>query len=660
MPIRHMFTPIQIGKIEIKNRVVRPAHGTGIGNGCLSDDFIAYHEERARGGVGLTVLEPISADHSASPSRLNPHDPNLVSNYRRLTDTVHPLGMRVFQQLWHAGHNKRPYNYAPPSGPSDIPGATNSYNESIVPVPMTVRDIARTVQGFVDRAVACEAGGLDGVEIHCAHSYLLSQFLSANMNRRTDQYGGSWENRMRLPLDVLRSVRARVNANFVVGIRLGPEEIEGGVNVAECRAFLERMQQEGLIDYVSVSLGGYHNVHTIISGVYAPTGYELESAAPITAVRTIPSIVTGRFRTIEEADQVVHSGVTDLVGMVRAHIADAHIVRKTMAGRQDEVRTCIGCNQGCVANQFVVGHITCTVNIAAGYERTLSEDLIGIASQPRSILVVGGGPAGLEAARVAAVRGHKVVLAEATSDLGGTVNVAKLAPRRGGIGDIVEWQTREVYRLGVDVRLSSYMEAQDVMAENADLVIVATGAAPRMAGFQSMAPGEVPPGHNLSHVVSSDEVVRDKRTPPNGVAVVFDDLGHYEAIAAAEVLIEGGHQVVFVTSHISFAPRMETACMTTPALQRLTRKPGQFRIEYRSKIVRVEPDQVLIAPLYAPTMIQSIPASLLVWVNAAQARRDLIETLVKYDRVAIPVGDALAPRFLQAAIRDGHMAARFV
>ena len=141
---------------------------------------------------------------------------------------------------------------------------------------------------------------------------------------------------------------------------------------------------------------------------------------------------------------------------------------------------------------------------------------------------------------------------------------------------------------------------------------------------------------------------------------MFDDLGHYEAIAAAEVLIEQGHLVVFVTSHISFAPRMETACMTTPALQRLTRKPGQFRVEYRSKIVRVEPDQVLIAPLYAPTMIQSIPASLLVWVNAAQARRDLAETLVEYDRPVVPVGDALAPRFLQAAIRDGHMATRFV
>jgi 2,4-dienoyl-CoA reductase-like NADH-dependent reductase (Old Yellow Enzyme family) len=658
MTVRHMFTSIHIGQVDIKNRVVRPAHGTGLAGGALSDNLIAYHEERARGGVGLTVLEPISVDANASPSRLNPNDPDLIASYRKLMNAVRPHGMRVFQQLWHAGHNKRPHNYGAPSGPSDIPGATNPYNDSMVPVPMTLRDIARTIVAFAEQAAACEAGNLDGVEIHCAHSYLLTQFLSSNMNRRTDQYGGSSENRMRFPVDVLRAVRARVSKTFVVGIRLSPEEIQGGVNVAECCAFLQRIQDEQLIDYVSVSLGGYHKVHDIVSGMHAPTGYELETVAPITAVRRVPCIVTGRFRTIAEADQVIHDGLSDLVGMVRAHIADAYVVKKTVEGREDEVRTCIGCNQGCMANQFVVGHITCTINVGAGYERTLSEDLITKTLQPKKILVVGGGPAGLEAARVAALKGHKVVVAEATSDLGGMINIAKLAPRRGGIGDIVDWQEREVYRLGVEVRLGTHMDGDDVRAERADAVIVATGSLPRMGGFQSMVPGEVAPGHELPHVVSSAEILLDGRRPQSGVAVVFDDLGHYEAIAAAEVLVDSGAQVIFVTSHIAFAPRIEAAGMTTPALQRLSRTRSQFRVEYRSKIVRVEPDHVVIAPLYAPNRTQVIPASLLVWVNVGRANRELIDALADHDRSVIAVGDAQAPRFLQTAIREGHLAAR--
>lgn len=340
----HVFSPIEIAGVVIPNRVVRTAHATGIGAGRMNDDLIAYHEARARGGVGLSVIE-IMAVHPSSPGSLNAFDPTLVDGYHKLMDAVRPHGMRVFQQLWHAGHNSLPLGGGPPWSASDVPSPLLG----VVPRAMTRAQIAEIVDAFAAAARLCKAGGLDGVEVHAAHGYLIQQFLSPNANLRSDEYGGSLENRMRFLLEVMRAVRAAVAApGFAVGIRVALDLTSGGVGVEENVAVVRALREEGLADFIDVSLGNYHSFPKMIGGMHEPVGYELETSIPISTDAGVPVLVTGRFRTLEEADQVIRLGQADLVGMTRATLADPELVTKTRAGHVERVRPCIACNQGCV------------------------------------------------------------------------------------------------------------------------------------------------------------------------------------------------------------------------------------------------------------------------------------------------------------------------
>ena len=654
MTLRHILQPIQIGRVEIPNRVVRTAHGTDIGQFHVDDNLIAYHAARAKGGVGMSILETLSAHPHSSPGHLDKRDPDLIPGYRRLMKAVEPYGMRVLQQIWHGGHNAHTHDGGPPWSASDRPGVW----DGIGAIPMTKAMIEAVVEGFAEIAGIAEEGGLTGVEIHGAHGYLLQQFLSPLHNKRADEYGGSLDNRMRLTLQVARAVRARVSKDFIVGIRLSPEAVPGGSTAEDCIAVLQRLQDEKLIDYVSLSLGNYYTLHKIIGAMHEPVGYELPTSTLVGAHARVPRIVSGRFRTLEEADQVISRGEGEPVGMTRAHIADPDIVRKTREGREDQVRPCIACNQGCLGGKAEVGHLACTINVAVGEELTLAEELIVRADAVKRVLVVGGGPAGLEAARIAALRGHQVVLAEAGPDLDGALALARRLPRRHAIGDIVDWLTQEVYRLGVEVRLSTYMDGGDIAAEAADEVILATGSTPRLDGFQLYAPNDVPQGLDLPHVATAADVIAGVVRPqPGSAAVVFDSVGHYEAIGVTEHLLEKGHKVTFVTGHRSFAPKMEISFVVEPALERLART-GRFRLMTRQKLLAIRPGRVDVAPLYASQQVEEIPAELVVLVTPNQANRELHEDLAERGIPARLVGDAVSPRFLRLAIREGHLAAR--
>jgi len=654
MNLRHVLSPLQVGRVELPNRVVRTAHGTDIGRFKMDENLIAYHAERAKGGVGMSILETLSAHSPSSPGHLFREDTDLIPGYKRLMKAVRPYGMGMFQQIWHGGFSAHTKDGSPPWSASDRPGAW----DGIGAIPMTKTMIDTVIQGFADIAAIVEEGELTGVEVHGAHGYLLQQFLSPLHNKRTDEYGGSFENRARLLMEVMRAVRNRVSRDFVVGIRLSPEAMPGGTTVEDCIAVLKMLQDEALIDYVSFSLGNYWTLHKIIGAMHEPVGYELPTSIAIGEFATVPRLVSGRFRTLDEADQVISRGEADLVGMTRAHIADPAIVRKTVAGFPEQVRPCIGCNQGCLGGKAEVGHLGCTINVAVGEELRLSEDLIEKVESPRKILVVGGGPAGLEAARIAALRGHRVILAEAGPDLGGGIDIARRMPRRQAIGDIIDWQTSEVYRLGVEVRMSTYMDADDIVAEQADHVILATGSLPRLDGFQLLAPNDVPAGLNLPHVATSYDLLTGSMRPEPGCnAVVYDSTGHYEAIGVAEHLIEQGHNVTFVTGHRSFAPKMEISFTVEPALERMARL-GRFRLMTRTKMLEITPDKVLVAPIYAAQQVEEIPAKFVAMITPNESNRDLTLELEQRGIAATTVGDARSPRFLRVAISEGHFAAR--
>ena len=650
--LTHVMRPITIGAVELKNRVVRTAHATGMGP--MSDDLIAYHLARAEGGVGLSIVEILSV-HPTSPAGLNTFDPQLPARYEKLASAVRPTGMRVFQQVWHGGQNSLPLDGSPPWGPSDLPGPLTG----VPTIPMTQGMIDEIVAAYADAARKCVAWGLDGLEIHSAHGYLPAQFLSPAVNRREDDYGGRLENRARFLLEVLRAVRAATPQGYPVGVRLAPDEIAGGIGAAEVLQVAQMLESEALVDFVDLSLGNYQSFPKMIGGMHEPAGYELASNAPITEKLRSPSLVTGRFRTLEEADQVIRSGQADLVGMTRAHIADPDLVRKTLEGRADQVRPCIACNQGCVGNLLGPRHrVACVVNPGAGFELRLGDDRLLPTAARKTVLVVGGGPAGMEAARVAAVRGHAVILAEAQPVLGGALRLASQAPTRHGIGDYLSWLESEIYRLKVDVRLSTFLESDDVLELAPDAVIVATGASPRLDGIQASNPGEPMRGADSANVISSHELFSDSRRHWGDAAVVVDDVGHYEGIAAAEHLAALGSSVTYVSRHVSFAPGVESALMPEPALQRLSRR--DFALRLRTRAIAVEGRTVVLAPTYLPAthnQREVAPADVVVFVSPNRPNRGLYEELrAKLQAISV-VGDANTPRFLEAAVHEGHRAA---
>jgi 2,4-dienoyl-CoA reductase-like NADH-dependent reductase (Old Yellow Enzyme family) len=655
---RPCLEPIEINGLEIKNRIVRQAHGTEYGHGKIVDETIQYHVARAKGQVGLSILEVSSVHPSSWIGTIWSWDASIVDGYRRLAEALRPFGMRMFTQLWHGGHIWPNSDGSPSWAPSAVPSPWGA-----VPVAMTLEQIEMVVAAFVQSAVWSREGGMDGIELHFGHGYLVSQFLSSIANKRTDQYGGNFENRFRLMLQITERVRRAVGSDYPVGIRISDEHIDGGLSVEDCRRAVSLLCDQKLIDFVDASTGSYYSIQQMLPTMDMPPRSMLPASEPIAKSASVTTMVCGRFQTLDDADQAIREGVADMVGLVRPMIADANLVVKTLAGKVDEIRPCISCNQGCVAGILSPARrMLCTVNPAVGLESTLSEDLIRPAADPKRVLVVGGGPAGMEAARIAALCGHRVVLAEGMPRLGGSVAIAAQAPHARQIGDITLWMEREIYRLGVEVRTGTYIEAAEVLAESADVVILATGSRPRMDGVQVAAPGTPAVGVEAPHVRSSHELFGLSRAVLGSTALVLDDLGHYEAIGAAEYLISIGVAVTYVTPLNSFAPQMEFPQRSGAALARLRR--GAFSLFTRTRLARIGKTSCEIAYLDGGA-VTSVAAETVVLVSANQPNIELLEELRglpsgRQPRNIRVIGDALAPRDLLVAIREGHTTARAI
>ena len=647
----NVLNPIAIGGVEVPNRVVRTAHGTLFAMGEMTSRFIAYHEARARGGVGLTILEVMGV-HPSSPGALQAFHPTIVDQLKQLMEALEPYEMKVFQQIWHGGHAMTPLDGSAPWAPSDVP----SVLDGRTPRPMTKMQIDEIVASYANAARLCKQAGLHGVEIHAAHGYLVQQFLSANSNKREDEYGGSLINRMRFLLEVMRACHAEAENGFAVGLRLSDDLVNHGVGIADNAAVVDALMAEGIADFVNVSLGSHQSYPKFVGGMQEPMGYELDSAVPVGKRSTVPVIVAGRFRTLEEADQLIRRGDADLVGMTRATLADPDLVNKTRAGQELRVRPCIACNQACLGQVRAGVPLGCAVNAAAGFEETLGDDKLVPVAEPKNVLVIGGGPAGMEAARVAAKRGHRVTLADAMPNLGGTLIYAGMAPTRHQFNDFVHWAETEVYEEGVDVRLSTYMTEADIAEFAPDHVILATGAEPRLDGIQLSHPGDPIDGIDLPHVISSNELFA---TPQRDVAraLVIDETGHYEAMAAAEQLICSGASVTYVTRHKSFAPGMESSSMVEPFLQRMAHKPFEYFVNMR--VLKLDRQSATIQSIHGGAPGE-VGAELVVYVSLNRPRDELLTALEDTDYAFSFIGDVNTPQFLVAAVAQGNEAGRNV
>ena len=649
MALERVLSPLKIGGIEIKNRVARTAHGIGTGRFGVSDDFIAYHVERARGGLGLNILEAGTV-HRSSHLDFPIHTDDASEGLKRLVDAVHPFGMKLFQQLWHGGNLYPSADGSPPLAVSTRPGFTG-----IVGRPMTKGEIEGIIEGFAATAVRCKNAGIDGVELHATHGYIFHQFLSLATNTREDEYGGSIENRLRFLMETARAVRAAVGPDFPIGVRVGASAAPDTIDEEMAATMVVALCGEKLVDYVNGSWGDYYYLEKIIGAMHRPMAYELPSVSQVIKDANVPRLVTGRVRTLEEADSLIRDGQAEIVSMVRAMIADPYLVAKTEAGNADQVRPCIACNQGCSGGMARTGRVGCTVNAAAGFEHTLSEHLIQPAAGQRKVLIVGGGPAGMEAARVAATMGHKVVLCEAQPDLGGTVNIAKRAPRLHTIGDAIWWLEQELQRLGVEVRLNAYVEADEALAEAADVIIVATGSLPRMDGYQLHAPGEPASGVELPHVISSHDLIAGGKEP-GSTALVLDTTGHIEAMAVLDQLLSHGVAVTYVTHAPQFMPYVESTLRVPAALERLSN--GSVDILLRHQLVEITPDKKCLVRSIYGRKDQLVPAETVVLITQNEPMQDLFNELRDRHPDVRLVGDAAGPRDMQAAIADGHRCAR--
>ena len=660
MALNHVFRPITVNRTEFRNRVVRSAHGTGLGRGEVSDDLIAYHEARARGGVAMSILEASSVHPSSGTGGVAAYSDAMIPGYARLARAAHGHGMAMMQQLIHMGAHAVPLDGSPPWAPSAIPSVRHlraSEGQGDVPVEMTRAMIDEVVASFAAAARRAREGGLDGVEIHYGHSFLIMQFLSPATNRRTDRYGGSAENRRRFGKEVAAAIREATDPEFIIGVRLsGREGIPGGLEPEDCREIALDLEATGLIDLFSISTAGYLDFDRLIGGMHEEHGYELPWSAPASRALSTPSFVVGRILTLAEADAIIARGDADMVSMIRATLADPDIVRKTQEGRADDVRPCLGCNQGCIGGSTgPLMRFGCVVNVGAGQELRYGDDRIATAGESRRVLVAGGGPAGLEAARVAALRGHRVTLCEAGEALGGQVRLARKAPTRDEFGKDVDWCEAQLRKLEVEIRLNTRVDRALVEAEAPDAVIVATGSVPRRDGFQAARPASPVEGMDRANVFTGWEVMRDE-AETGATALVFDDVGHYEAIAVAEYLLERGVAVRFATPHTGIGPQTVGALMRDPALRRLTDHRSGFTLIPRVQLLRVGEGSATLRSLDSGVDREWAADSAVV-ISGNAADRALAEALDGYGGEVLVVGDALAPRPIERAVHEGHHAA---
>ncbi len=621
--------------------------------GFYGERYGRYLAEYARGGVG-TVIAGQAQVHPTTAYQMHNNaavwDPDCVPPLRRVSEQIREHGALAFLQLAHnGGVNHATWSRLP------VWSASGIANHMEASKPIEPHEIREVVEYFGHSARHAADGGFDGIEVHAAHGYLIHEFLSPAHNQRTDEYGGSFDNRLRFAAEVLEAVRDAAGDGIAVGVRLvGDEEKRDGHGLGpdDCAAIATALAKAGLVDFVNVSVGT--SGIGMVRPMYSPHLLGVGATAVVKrAIPDVPVFAVHRILTPDEAEGVLERDEADAITLVRALIADPEWVRKASTERAGEIRACTGCNQGCYGNLTQGYPITCVTNPSVGRESTLGSGTLRRASTRKRVVVVGGGPAGLESAWVAAARGHDVTLLERSAQLGGKIRLAAMLPGRAEIAAFADWRADECVRRGVDVRLGVEAGVDSVLALAPDAVIVATGG---HAAVDTPSKSHSMPvaGSDQAWVIDHERALLEADSLGEHI-VILDAIGHIEAIGVGHYLAERAHQVTVVTPLHS--PLLLDAETMQKALPRAVRAGVRWRPN--TAVVSIGAHEVTVADVMSYA-IDTLPADHVVIRTHGVANDSLYFAL----RDVLPdvrrVGDAVVPRLADRAISDGHLAGRAV
>lgn len=628
----------------------------------LGERLAYYYAEKAKGGVGLIITEeqmvhPTSTGGFSSNMCYAYHE-EVIPRFRLVADMVHEHGAIVLTQLCHVGMHTDSGLYDDPRQVWSPSGLPSPIVMGEAPKAMEEDDIADVIVHFARAAEFAQLGGMDGVEVHVAHNYLLGQFLSPASNKRSDAYGGDLEGRLRLTKEVIEAIRQRCGRDLVVGVRLsGDELVPGGLAIEDTVQVAQLLEEQGLIDYVSISGASLYNSSLIIAPMIAPPGIYTPFAASVrTALVETPVFVACRINNPIQAEAILADGHADVVGMTRATICDPELPNKAREGRVDDIRPCVACNQGCAGRCGSNRTVTCIFNVAAGREKRLGIGTIKPAEISKKVAIVGGGPAGLEAARVLAERGHSIILYEKEQALGGQVLLAEKLPTREEFGESIRFYVYQLDRLGVEVCLGQEMTPELVEGLDADAVILASGSLPRRDGYYPFRPDRPAlPGVEQEYVVTVWDILREESEAGDRVVVIDQD-GGWKGSGIAEFLAERGRRVEIVSNAYYIAPRLSVTNDLWFLYERLLAKG--VVLSPQSEVDEIGDCCVAVRNMFSQETRVIEGVDTVVLATSHVPNDELYRTLKGRVAPLYRIGDCVHPRDVASAIWEGNQIAR--
>ncbi len=667
-PYKLAFTPGRIGNLELKHRLINSPSIPNFSkrNGQITQREIDYYVEKAKGGYALVFVSATSVNDTTARSFTNQpgiQDDAFLAGWRQMAEEIHKYGAKCGAQIFHPGSQNHPKYCRPgsvPEAPSNVPCDMEAAIPGYQLNEMSKERIREVIDEFAEAARRVKDAGFDLVEIHGAHGYLPMQFFSPQTNKRTDEYGGDFAGRTRFIAEVMRAIREKVGPSYTVGIRISVDElVEGGVTLEETRGYARFLEQLGFA-YISVSLGLYTplGLYLMLLGPYSAPGHEEPYAAAIKQEVKIPVFQYGGFTHVGQAEQILANGSADFVIMNRASIADPHIIRKTLEGDEDDIRPCIRCNDGCVHRLFGMRDITCTMNPELGREREFADKLARKAARRKKVMVIGGGPGGMAAAKYARLMGHSVSLFEREAELGGLIRYSGRGPGRETWAEVATYYAREVNKLGIEISLNTEVTPEMVRSLTPDAIVVATGAGfsyPPIKGLRT------PDGKLAANVVACPDAILGNGAVGKRVVIVG---GNAIGVHAARLLSEQGKQVTIVEAMPQLNQDLDGP-LNWYGFILSDIEERKIKVMTHSLVREITPEGAIveasgdIPPLEAASLIrtvdteQFIACDTVVVGTSRKSRNELFDRLAGAAGELYIIGDAVKPRWAYNAIGEG-------